>query len=182
MAPGIDGLPAAERDIDVSGPVAAFLAGLSPRLLLRIRLGLRAFELLPFPWRFSRLGPEAAGDFLRKLDSSRLSPHHDLLLMAKIFSTLGYAVAPEVEAKIGTITTCALADGTLPEPAGSLGETEPHGEGEECDVVIVGSGAGGAVAAATLAEAGLDVLVLEAGDHYNRDNYPADRLEAIQTL
>ena len=102
--------------------------------------------------------------------------------MAKLFSTLGYAVAPEVEARIGTVTTCALADGTLPEPAGSLGETEPRGEGEECDVVIVGSGAGGAVAAATLAEAGLDVLVLEAGDHYNRDNYPADRLEAIQTL
>jgi choline dehydrogenase-like flavoprotein len=182
MAPGIDGLPAAERDIDVSGPVASFLAGLSPRLLLRMRLGLRAFELLPFPWRFSRLDPEAAGDFLRKLDSSRLSLHHDLLLMAKIFSTLGYAVAPEVETRIGTVTACALADGTLPEPAGPLGQTEPRGEGEECDVVIVGSGAGGAVAAATLAEAGLDVLVLEAGDHYNRDNYPTDRLEAIQTL
>jgi choline dehydrogenase-like flavoprotein len=182
MAPGIDGLPAAERDVDVSGPVARFLSSLSPRLLLRMRLGLRAFEWLPFPWRFSRLGPEAAEDFLRKLDSSRRPLHHDLLLMAKLFSTLGYAVVPEVEARIGTVTTCALADGTLPEPAGSLGETEPRGEGEECDVVIVGSGAGGAVAAATLAEAGLDVLVLEAGDHYNRDNYPADRLEAIQTL
>jgi choline dehydrogenase-like flavoprotein len=182
MAPGIDGLPAAERDVDVSGPVAGFLAGLSPRLLLRMRLGLRAFEWLPFPWRFSRLGPEAAEDFLRKLDSSRRPLHHDLLLMGKIFSTLGYAVAPEVEARIGVRTGCALADGTLPEPAGSLGETGPRGEGEECDVVIVGSGAGGAVAAATLSEAGLDVLVLEAGDHFNRDSYPADRLEAIQTL
>lgn len=182
MAPGIDGLPAAERDIDVSGPVAGFLASLSPRLLLRMRLGLRAFEWLPFPWRFSRLDPQAAQDFLAKLDSSRLSLHHDLLLMAKIFSTLGYAVAPEVEARIGVATGCALADGTLPEPAGTLGETEPRGEGEECDVVIVGSGAGGAVAAATLAEAGLDVLVLEAGDHYDRGSYPADRLQAIQTL
>lgn len=182
MAPGIDGLPAAERDVDVSGPVASFIGSLSPRLLLRLRLGLRAFEWLPFPWRFSRLGPEAAEDFLRKLDSSRLPLHHDLLLMAKLFSTLGYAVAPEVEARVGTVTECALADGTLPAPAGSLGETEPRGEGEECEVVIVGSGAGGAVAAATLAEAGVDVLVLEAGDHYNRDNYPADRLEAIQTL
>ncbi len=182
MAPGIDGLPAAERDVDVSGPVASFIGSLSPALLLRLRLGLRAFEWLPFPWRFSRLDPAAAQDFLGKLDSSRFPLHHDLLLMGKLFSTLGYAVAPEVEARIGTVTACALADGTLPEPAGSLGETEPRGEGEECDVVIVGSGAGGAVAAATLAEAGLDVLVLEAGDHYNRDNYPADRLQAIQAL
>src|SRR4029077_1266186 len=34
----------------------------------------------------------------------------------------------------------------------------------------------------TLAEAGLDVLVLEAGRHYDRDSYPGDRLEAIQSL
>jgi choline dehydrogenase-like flavoprotein len=182
MAPGVDGLPAAERDLDVSGPVAGFLRSLSPRVLFRLRLGLRAFEWLPFPWRFSRLEPEAAEDFLRRLDSSRLSLHHDLLLMAKIFATLGYAVAPEVEARIGVKIECALADGSLPEPAGSLGDTQAHGEGEDCDVAIVGSGAGGAVAAAMLAEAGLDVLVLEAGDHYDRDNYPAGRLEAIAQL
>ena len=48
--------------------------------------------------------------------------------------------------------------------------------------MIVGSGAGGAVAAATLAEAGLDVLVLEAGGHYDRDSYPTDHLEAIAEL
>ena len=34
----------------------------------------------------------------------------------------------------------------------------------------------------SLAEAGLDVIVLEAGGHYNRDSYPTDQLEAIATL
>jgi choline dehydrogenase-like flavoprotein len=179
MAPGVDGLPAAERDVDVSGPVAEFLKLASPRMLRRLRLALRVFEWLPFPWRFSHLDLSAREDFLRRMEKSKLAIYHDLLLMAKLFSTLGYAVAPEVKERISFETSCALADGSLPEPAGSLGDTSPQGEGEECDVVIVGSGAGGAVAAAELAEAGLDVIVLEAGAHYNRDSYPSDPLAAI---
>src|SRR5829696_3238841 len=182
MAPGIEGLPAAERDVDVSGPVAEFLKSLAPRMLARIRLGLRAFEWLPFPWRFSRLDLAARDDFLRRMERSSFRLHHELMLMAKIFSTLGYAALPEVEGRIGIETRCGLADGSLPEPAGSLGDMRPRGEGEECDVVIVGSGAGGATAAAALAEAGIDVVVLEAGDHFNRDNYPGGHLDSIATL
>ena len=182
MAPGIDGLPAAEREVDVSGPVAEFLRSVPPPMLLQLRLGLRAFEWMPFPRRFSRLDqarPRTAPGAARRL---ALALKHDLLLMAKLFSTLGYAVTPEVQARVGYEIGCGLADGGVPEPARGLGDTDPRPEGEECDVVIVGSGAGGAVAAATLAEAGLDVLVLEAGPHYDRDSYPRDQLEAIQGL
>ncbi len=182
MAPAIDGLPAAEVDIDVSGRVGRFLTSLSPRMLSRIKLGLRAFEWLPFPWRFSRLERGAREDFMRRMEGSRFAIYHELVLMAKTFGTLGYAVDPVVEDQLGIETSCRLADGSLPEPAGPLGDLTPPGEGEECDVVIVGSGAGGAAAAVTLAEAGLDVIVLEAGAHYNRDSYPSDQLEAISAI
>ena len=73
MAPGFDGLPAAERDVDVSGPVARFLRRPPPRDLARLKLALRAFEWLPFPWRFSRLDLEAREDFLRQAWSPRAS-------------------------------------------------------------------------------------------------------------
>jgi choline dehydrogenase-like flavoprotein len=182
MAPALDGLPAAEREVDVSGPVAGFLTSLSPRVLTRVRLGLRAFEWLPFPWRFSRLDLAAREDFLRRMEGSRFGLYHELLLMAKTFTTLGYAIDPRVEEKLGLVTSCQVRDGSPPQPAGPLGDLEPAGDGEECDVVIVGSGAGGAVAAAGLAEAGLDVIVLEAGESYNRDSYPEDPLEAIASL
>jgi choline dehydrogenase-like flavoprotein len=182
MAPAIDGLPAAEVEVDVSGPVGRLLTSLSPRMLGRVRLGLRVFEWLPFPWRFSRLDIGAREDFLRRMEESRFSLHHELAQMAKTFGTLGYAIDPRVEGKLGIETSCRLADGTMPEPAGPLGDLTPPGEGEECDVVIVGSGAGGAAAAVTLAEAGMDVIVLEAGAHYNRDSYPSDQLEAIAAI
>ncbi|HET8640129.1 MAG TPA: hypothetical protein VFL89_07795, partial [Solirubrobacterales bacterium] len=100
MAPGLDGLPAAERTVDVSGPVASFLGSVSPGMRNRIRLALRAFEWLPFPWRFSRLDLATREDFLRRMEGSRFGLHHDLLLMAKVFSTLGYATAPEVEQRL----------------------------------------------------------------------------------
>ncbi len=159
-----------------------FLPSLSPRMLKRIRLALRVFEWLPFPWRFSRLDAGAREDFLRRMEGSRFGLHHELLLMAKTFTTIGYAIDPQVERRLGLETSCRLSDGALPEPAGPLGDTTPPGEGEECDVVIVGSGAGGAAAAATLAEAGLDVIVLEAGQSYDRDSYPRDPLDAIASL
>ncbi|HEX6228013.1 MAG TPA: GMC family oxidoreductase [Solirubrobacterales bacterium] len=182
MAPRLDGLPAAEREVDVSGPIGEHMSSFSPRVLARLRLGLRVFEWLPFPWRFSRLGVSEREDFLRRMEGSRFALHHELLLLAKTLTTLGYAIDPRVERRVGIRTSCGLADGTLPEPAGPLGDLTPPAEVEECDVVIVGSGAGGAVAATTLAEAGLDVIVLEVGRSFNRDSYPGDPLEAISAL
>ncbi len=71
--------------------------------------------------------------------------------------------------------------GKLPDAAPkALQMTEPGADGRfECDVVIVGSGAGGGAAAGVLAGAGLDVIVVEAGDYYDDQDFEGSELGAI---
>lgn len=60
---------------------------------------------------------------------------------------------------------------------------EIHGDTVlDCDVVIVGSGAGGAPVAAELAEAGFDVVVLEEGSYYQTRDFTADTSAMVRQL
>jgi choline dehydrogenase-like flavoprotein len=51
-----------------------------------------------------------------------------------------------------------------------------------CDVVVVGSGAGGGTAAGVLAAAGLDVVVLEAGEYHDENDFDGDERTGFTQL
>src|SRR5262245_25879158 len=72
---------------------------------------------------------------------------------------------------------------TMSRPAGILTRDDVAGELRlRCDVVIGGSGAGGATMAAELAEAGIDVVVLEDGGYHATESFQTGMGQALRTL
>ena len=60
--------------------------------------------------------------------------------------------------------------------------TPDHETTLSCDVCVVGSGAGGGVAAAVLATAGKEVIVLEAGGYYDDADFDGAELQGFERL
>jgi choline dehydrogenase-like flavoprotein len=69
----------------------------------------------------------------------------------------------------------------LPKPL-ELHEPGAGEEALECDACIVGSGSGGSVVAATLAERGLDVIVIEAAGYFNESDFTQLELPAYEEM
>jgi choline dehydrogenase-like flavoprotein len=70
------------------------------------------------------------------------------------------------------------------EDISDLRSVVPEREGQvfECDICIVGSGAGGAVMAETLSSLGWKVLVLDAGEYYTRKEFRGGEYEMTSKL
>jgi choline dehydrogenase-like flavoprotein len=168
-----------------------------------VRLGLRGFEWTTFPRRFSNLPLAERSQHLARVEARPGGPAREVLLLVKALVSLAYGRHAAVRDAVGFTARCALAPEAAAAPGGPADPapspaapsppppaappldraamTPPEGV-ERCDVVVIGSGAGGAAAARVLAEGGLAVVVVEEGDYHDASTYSTDPLEALPAL
>lgn len=123
------------------------------------------------PRRFSDLTQAQREQVLLSLGDSRIGAKRALFAALKGASVAPYYMAggPAVWDSIGYPGPLGVREGA---PAPTITPVPVTADVTlECDVVIVGSGAGGGTAAGVLSAAGLDVIVLEAGEYHDEADF-----------
>lgn len=151
-----------------------------------------AVALTGKPIRFQALGADDRAAMLRRMETSALPALRTAFQALRRVVVSSWYSEPAVQAQLGHLPPLSRREPVLPweglaqkEPARAATGAEPEtgaggpraidrrwlgsvrglepGRRLRAEVVVIGSGAGGAVAAAILAEAGRDVLLLEEG-------------------
>jgi choline dehydrogenase-like flavoprotein len=185
--------PAADRLAWIEREVEDFLArsGVQARLMVSLMIWLVSLVAPVLVGRFGLLGTLALGVRVRAL--VRLEERWGAPLLAvKALLCILYYEHPDAAQEVGFDGLCLLPRVSAPaERTNNEGDNEEIVEGrtiagdleDSADVVIVGSGAGGAVVAAHLAEAGQQVIVVEQGPHVPQARYgkmrPSESLRHI---
>ncbi|WP_328391482.1 GMC family oxidoreductase [Nocardia sp. NBC_00416] len=138
------------------------------------------------PRRFSTLSQEDRERALLRLGDSRIGAVRAVFQALKQASLLAYNVTPGPTGFHPLWKEIGYPGPPGPLPSAPRPALSPQRVTEPgtltCDVVIVGSGAGGGTAAAVLAEAGLEVIVVERGGYYDDQDFGAGELAGLQQL
>ena len=149
-------------------------------LLLRL-LDTRAVNLLlsGIPTPFTRMTPAQRERCLRGWATSRLPQRRKAFQALKRLTTVTHYTTPGVATVIGypgPLTPPPLTPKPI-RPSLVTADTTLS-----CDVVVVGSGAGGGVVAGELTAAGKDVIVLEKGGYRNEADFTHLEEDALATM
>jgi choline dehydrogenase-like flavoprotein len=164
----------------------------NPDDLTRLRQLLGAFEIGPVNLvlsgngnKFSTMALTAREKHLRSLAGHRLSLIRGGMASLKRLAALAYYSAADANGLNPTWPALnypgpIVPRQNLPKTIHPIAVTD--GVQLDCDVVIVGSGAGGGVVAAELAAAGHDVVVVEKGGYFNEADFNGREMETLGKL
>jgi choline dehydrogenase-like flavoprotein len=174
LIPGADGMPAGS-EVDVGGKWLDRALGARPDLEPTLARVLAAAAGRDAAAEVRRLHADDSAGFsaLATLASGAYTMH------AKVRKRLGYPgqrhnppLADEADYYLEGLLP------PLPEPPEPVSQPQiPRRNGERPDVLVIGAGAAGSVAAKHLAEAGFSVVCLEQGGWRSAGEFPGDRLE-----
>ena len=149
-------------------------------LLLRL-LDNRIVNLLlaGVPQPFTRMSPERRERYLRAWATSRIPQLRKAFQALKRLTTVTHYTTPGAGRSIGYPGPLGPPPQT-PKPIRPLPITIDTTL--DCDVVVIGSGAGGGVVAGELAARGKDVIVLEKGGYRNEADFSHQEGDALETM
>jgi len=155
---------------------AAWLAGIPPHIASGLRAAVWGLEIGPVAKRlrpFSALSLEQRMDFLRGLEQSRSHAVRAALGAVLTPLKLIHFDQPQMFRHVGCRYELPAVRDEQPRWLAQVtnGREVEEDLEIECEVVVIGTGAGGAAAAYELAARGHAVLMLEEGDYHRRSSF-----------
>ncbi|MCL5277039.1 MAG: GMC family oxidoreductase [Deltaproteobacteria bacterium] len=106
----------------------------------------------------------------------------NILMVLKLFVTLSYYSVDEIERQLGFTRHCEDIKGRVKKPVFMDGSAADRDVTIDADVCVIGTGAGGAAVAYTVAKAGMKAVVLEEGRYLTGEDFTQRPVDAFTSL